>query len=182
MFKISKVYFNIKLKDCTFLGRGYEGRAYLTPEGQLLKVFYRKINCRDEYNILKEVEESKFFPKVYKCKSNYMLREYIDGVDLIEYIKKNGLSRKLALGLIQLIEEFEKFNFLKLDIRCQHIFVLQDENIKIIDPRSVYSKKVDKPYHILKELKKAKVMDEFMKVLVEYKIEYAKRWLGNQYF
>jgi len=111
-----------------------------------------------------------------------MLREYIDGIELTKYIKKNGLSRKLAISLIQLIEEFEKLNFLKLDIRCQHIFVLKDESVKVIDPRSVYSKKVSKPYHILRELKKAKLMDDFIKVLVEYRIDYAKEWIENQCF
>lgn len=178
MRKIAKRYLGINLKECVFLGSGYEGKVYLTPNGHALKVFKNKNNCTAEYNILKKVEGSEYFPKIIKKTKFCILREYVSGENLKEYIIKNGLSKKLAINLINLVQEFEKLNFKKLDMRGAHIFVQNNEKVKVIDPRKSFKKKVLIPFSLIRDIDKSGALDDFMKVLVIERPDLAILWIN----
>ena len=36
----------LDIKKCKFIGKGHEGRVYLTPEGFALKIFYKSSDFR----------------------------------------------------------------------------------------------------------------------------------------
>jgi len=168
--------FNIDLVTCKFLGQGQNGKVYLLPNGNVLKIFFKADNCKHEYEILKSVEGNKHFPKVYEYSSNCILREYIDGILIKNYISKHGLCVKLAKNLIELIEDFKDFGFTRLDIRCEHIFIQQDLSIKIIDPRRTYTKVISYPHSILKSLNKLGVLDIFFNTLKKTNIKLYRDW------
>jgi predicted Ser/Thr protein kinase len=176
VINISKEYFGVSIKKCKFLGKGYEGRVYLTPQMEALKIFKDKRKCKDEYDLLKKVEGSKFFPKALQINENYMLREYVPGTPLENYIKKNGLSRKLSLSLINLIEEFERLGFTRLDITARHIYVQSDEDVRVIDPRKCYIKEVPFPELMLSDLERIHHLDNFLKILVQERPNLAVKW------
>lgn len=157
--------FNIDLTKCRFLGQGRNGKVYLLPNGKALKIFFKEANCRHEYEILKSVEGNKHFPKVYEYSNNCMLRDYVGGILVETYIREYGLSINLAKNLIELIEDFRNLGFTRLDIRCEHIFIQEDEAIKIIDPRRTYSKVIPYPHSILRTLNKLGVLDDFFSIL-----------------
>ena len=157
--------FNIDLTTCNFLGQGRNGKVYLLPNGNALKIFFKDQNCKHEYEILKSVEGDKHFPRVYEYNYNCMLREYVGGTPIQNHIIKYGLSVKLANSLIELIEDFKSLNFTRLDIRCEHIFIQKNEDIKIIDPRKTYSKVIPYPHSILATLNKLGVLDDFFKIV-----------------
>ena len=46
----------LDIKKCKFIGKGHEGRVYLTPEGFALKIFYKSKNANDEVEILEKVK------------------------------------------------------------------------------------------------------------------------------
>lgn len=160
----------------TFLGEGRNGRVFLMPDGMVLKLCKKTQNCIDESNILKKVKGNKHFPVLKESGDSYMIRAYVGGKCLSEYIKENGLSQRLALNLIKLIEDFKKLNFTKLDMRCQHIFVQKDESVKVIDPRGHYRKKVDYPQQMLEGIKKLGALDKFLYVLRKKRPRLYKQW------
>ena len=168
--------FNIDLKTCKFLGQGRNGKVYLLPNGKALKIFFKEENCKHEYDILKSVEGNKHFPKVYEYSSNCMLREYVGGILIENYIRQYGLSVNLAQNLIELIQDFKNLGFTRLDIRCEHIFIQQDVSIKIIDPRRTYSKIIPYPHSILKTLNKLGVLDDFFNTLKNTSIKLYHDW------
>lgn len=174
--------FNIDLSTCKFLGQGANGKVYLLPNGKALKIFFKEENCKHEYEILKSVEGNKHFPKVNEYSSNCMIREYIGGILIENYIRKYGLSVNLSKNLIELIEDFRKLGFTRLDIRCAHIFIQQDVTIKIIDPRKTYSKLVPYPYSILKTLNKLGVLNKFFKTLKNTNIKLYEDWSTRYIF
>lgn len=178
MSNISKKYLGINIKKCKFLGEGCEGKVYLTPDGYALKIFKSKAKWKGEYDILKKVEGSKYFPKIINSSNICILREYVPGKTIKDYILKNGLSEKLAINLINLIEEFKKLNFKRLDIRGEHIYVQDDESIMVIDPRKSYTKNVSVPISIMKDLEKVGVIDKFVKVLVGKRLDLAYLWVS----
>lgn len=159
----------LDVKECKFLGKGKEGAVYLTPEGYALKVFYNKKKALDEANLLEQVKDSRFFPNVLFIVNNMILREYVQGDNLYDYIKSNNLSYKLSTEIIDLIEDFKRLKFTRLDIRNAHIFVNENEKIQVIDPRKVFVKNIPFPKEIIKVLVKLNVFDDFLKHLLNYK-------------
>lgn len=158
---------NINLDDCKYLGHGENGKVYLMPNGKAIKICKNEEVCKEEYEVLKIAKKKKshYFPKIYKRDGNIMIREYVDGKNLREYIKKNGLSKKLAVNLIKMIEEFKKLGFKRLDMRWAHIYVIKNEKVKVIDPSMQLIKEVKYPRRMLKDLKKLGVQKKFYRVL-----------------
>ncbi|MBW6409465.1 serine/threonine protein kinase [Clostridium weizhouense] len=173
----------LNIKECEFLGSGHEGSVYLTPEGFALKVFYKKKNADAEVNILEKVKDSRFFPKVLFIAGNMVLREYVEGDNLHKFLKEHGLSYNLSCEIIDLIEDFKKLGFKRLNIRNAHIFVCKDNKIQIIDPREPYKKSTPYPKDIIKILVKLNLFDNFLKHLLSYKPHLLSYWIsGYNYF
>ena len=105
-----------------------------------------------------------------------MVRDYVGGLSLPQYIRKYRLSWKLTLNLIELIEDFEKIGFTRLDMRCPHIFVQKDESVIVIDPRAHYTKNSDYPHNLAKGLRKIGVLQKFIYVLKKEKPILYNRW------
>lgn len=173
----------LDVKECEFLGKGKEGAVYLTPEGYALKVFYNKRKALDEAKLLEQVKDSRFFPKVLFIVNNMILRDFVQGDNLYGYIKKNNLSYNISTEIIDLIEEFKRLKFTRLDIRNAHIFVDENEKIQVIDPRKVFVKNTPFPKEIIKVLVKLNVFEDFLKHLLNYKPYLLQYWVnGYNYF
>lgn len=173
----------LDIQECKFLGKGKEGAVYLTPEGFALKVFYKNRKAKEEVEILEQVNCSRFFPKVIFILGNMVLREYVEGDNLYDYLNENGLSYNLSIEIIELIEDFKRLKFTRLNIRDAHVFVDKNEKIKVIDPRKTYSKVTPYPNDFIKTLVKLNLFDEFLKHLLDYKPELLQYWVkGYDYF
>lgn len=172
----------LEIKDCIPLGAGHEGAVYLTPDGRALKVFKKVSSAKAEENILIKTEDSRFFPKVIYRDKNKLLREFVEGKNLYEYIEENGLSYKLSTEIIDLIEDFKRLKFKRINIRNAHIFVDKEENIKVIDPRKPFNMKTPYPKNIIRILVNLDSFEEFLKNLSLYKPNLLDFWIeGFQY-
>lgn len=174
---IKKKYFGIDINTCKFLGKGREGSVYLTPEGYALKIFRNKKNCKNQYMILKQVEGSKYFPKVLGIEGNCLLREYVDGISLKDYVKLNGMPRNLAIKLINLLDEFKNLGFTRIDVSSKNVYIENSGEVKLMDPRKSYKKKSRIPRILLSELDKFGVIDDFIKVVFEMNPDLATNWI-----
>lgn len=167
---------NIDVSKFKYLGSGHSGSVYLMPNGRCIKICHKNKSCKNEYEIYKKVEGSCHFPKAYKVESNYLIRDYVGGTNIVEYVKKNGMPKTLALSLIDLIEDFKRLNFARLDMRLAHIFVQKDKSVMVIDPRCTFTRKVSSPYHLLKGLKKLGVLKDFLNVVKTEKPDLYRKW------
>ncbi|WP_252247411.1 MULTISPECIES: protein kinase [unclassified Clostridium] len=163
-------------KEGKYLGQGNNGIVYELPGNKVVKIFLTQKVCKDEGGILYRTNGSKYFPRLYKRGKLYVVREIVDGERLDDYIKKNGLSKKLIRKIYNLLTEFKKLKFTKLDTRCKDIFVSEDEKLMIIDPKKAYSRKVDYPRHLMKGLKRIGVLDEFLEGIKEIDKNKASQW------
>ena len=166
----------LEAKDFKLLGSGAEGSVYLTPEGYALKVFKTIKNAKSEDEILKKTADSPFFPKSIVRVSNILIREYVGGVNLMQYISKHGLPYNLSKEIIDLLEDLKRLKFKRLNIRNAHIFVNSKGKIKVIDPRKPYTKVTPYPKDIVKILVKYHVFDKFLRDVLEYKPELLPYW------
>lgn len=169
--------FGIGLDGSKFLGRGHSGSVYLMPNGNVIKIFKSEESCINEYLILQSVRGNAHFPTAHECRGNCMIREYVPGICVTEYIKAHGLTKKLALNLISLIEDFKRLGFKKLDMRCSHIFVQPDESVRVIDPRNHYTQYTPYPAHLFRNLKGLKVFDQFSAILKDYSPDLYNSWI-----
>ena len=169
-------------KQCTFLGKGKEGEVYLTPEGYALKFFYKSSKAKNEAELLEKAKDSRFFPDILFITNNIILREYIDGINLKQYIKQYGLSYNLSCEIIDLIEEFRLLQFTRINIRNAHIFVDLNEKIHVIDPRKVFNKQTPYPKDIIKILVQCNTFDNFLKHVFQYNPALSSYWIDGYYY
>ncbi|MGL4774314.1 MAG: protein kinase [Clostridium sp.] len=159
------------------LGEGNNGLVYRLPGNLLIKIFYEEKICKDESSILLKVKDSKYFPKIKKFGDKYIIREMVYGEQLDKYIKKNGLSRRITNNIYEMLEEFKRLGFTKIDTRCRDIYVINDnEDLKLIDPKGCYKRKVKFPRHLMKGLKSLGCLDEFLDYIEEIDKNQKKQW------
>ena len=168
--------FDINLLDCRYLGKGHNGVLFQLPDGKVIKICFERESCVGEYYILSRIGSNKYFPRVYGLMGNYMIREYVDGMCLSDYIKKYGLSRELSIRLMDMLLEFKALGFKKLDLRCRDIYVGQDNTLKVIDPKKFYSKERDFPRHLSKGLYKLGVLEDFLEYAKEERPFLYSQW------
>lgn len=169
-------YADINLFNCKFLGKGHNGAVYLLPDNKVIKVCFVMKDFYSESTILKKVNGNKYFPRLYQVGGNYMIRDYVDGLPLKNYIKKNGLSKELIRDIITMLKEFERLKFTKIDVRCKDVFINSDNKPMIIDPQKFYTKERNFPRHLSKGLYKLGVLDLFLQVLKEEEPKLYKKW------
>lgn len=172
----------IELNDCILLGAGAEGSVYLTPEGFALKRFNTIKAAKEEVSILDNVKDSRFFPKVLIRVSNIVVREYVEGENLSQHLKSNGLSYPLSIELIDLIEDLKRFKFKRINIRNAHIFIDKNEKLMVIDPRKSFTKVTPYPKDIIKILVKLNLFDTFLKNVITYKADLLDYWIDAYNF
>lgn len=163
-------------REATYLGQGNNGVVYELPENKVIKLFLSQKVCNDEGNILAKTKGSKYFPRLYTKGKLYIVREMVQGEQLDKYIKKNGLSDKLIENIYNLLREFKRLKFKKIDTRCKDILVSDNERLMIIDPKKAYVRKVDYPRHLMKGLYKLGVLDRFLNGISEIDKTTSREW------
>lgn len=167
------------LRSSEFLGAGHNGIVYTLPNKRVIKIFKDKKICEKEYSIFIKTRRSKYFPQVYEHGDYFIVRDFADGQRLDKYIKKHGISKEISHNLIELIEEFKKLKFKRLDIRCKDLYLKEDFSITVIDPKNNYSKKVIYPRHLMKGLNNLNVLNEFLSVVKDESPEIYELWDFN---
>lgn len=175
--------FDVNLLDCTFLAKGHNGAVYLLPDGKVIKICFKAKNCRKEFSILDKINSNKYFPRVYGMSGNYIIRDYIDGTILNDYIRQYGLNKELALKIMDLLIEFRKLKFSKEDVRCKDIIIQPSGLLMVIDPKKFYSRKRAFPKHLEKGLCRLGVLDFFMSIAKKERPKLYLQWKkkGDEY-
>lgn len=163
-------------REANYLGEGNNGVVYELPNRKAIKIFLRKKVCNDEGSILARTNGSKYFPYMYKKGKLYVIRDLVEGKRLDKHIKQNGLSERLIKNIYELLVEFKRLKFKKIDVRCKDIYVSNNEKLMIIDPKKAYSKKIDYPRHLMKGLNKIGVLEEFLKGIGKIDSKKAVAW------
>ena len=160
------------LRNAEFLGEGHNGIVFDLPGDRILKIFTEDKCCKEEGETLRKVSKSKYFPTIYVFKSNYIIREKVYGKRLDEHIRENGLTFNMAKNIYDLLNEFKRLNFTKIDTRCKDIYVDVDgDKIMLIDPKHCYRRNVKYPRHLLKGLNKVGVLKKFLYYIKTLTIE-----------
>jgi predicted Ser/Thr protein kinase len=163
-------------REAVYLGQGHNGIVYKLPDKKAIKIFLKKKVCNDEGSILTRTNGSKYFPHLYKKGKLYVIRDLVEGNRLDKYIKHNGLSYELIENIFELLLEFERLKFKRLDIRCKDVYVLDSGRLMIIDPKKAYVRNVDYPRHLMKGLNKIGELENFFNGIKKIDLKKALIW------
>lgn len=165
----------IKLDECKFIRQNGSNTVYLMKDNRAVKTFQDPVNCKSEYNLLKAMEKNPYFPKVYSFYGHYIIREYIDCINIVKYISIHGFSQVLAVKLIDLITALINLNFIDLDITLNDIFIKKNsEPILLNFNESSGSVKLYE--HIFKNLDTLGLLNKFLDMLKDYDEVLFENW------
>lgn len=174
-------YSGFDVDKLKLLGEGHEGKVYLLPNSRVIKVFHNTESCKRQIEILEKTTYSRFFPAVYDYDDYSIVMDFVYGSTLSYYFKNNDINRHISLELVELIKEFKRLHFTKLDARLGHIYLQPDETIKVIDPRGCYS--IDRPYpsSMLRGLMKRNVLNDFFAYIKPFYPDYYRYWSRKKF-
>jgi putative serine/threonine protein kinase len=165
------------LSGYTMLGRGADGSVFqLTPE-KCVKVFVNEDTQKKELNALQIGQSSPIIPKLYEYGTNFIVMEFINGINLKHYLKKEKrLSETIVKKILAMLDEMKTVGFTRLDIEVRHIFINELSEIKVIDLKRAFNTDRSVPTKLLSGLKKLGYLEEFLKHVNKLNPSKYKEW------
>jgi RIO-like serine/threonine protein kinase len=146
-----------------FIAKGWHGAIFKLSDSQCVKIFADKKVAEDEIRSYKKMSGSSLIPKLYETGPNYIVMEYIKGLTVVEYLKREKeLSESMARQFLAILQEFKRLQLTMLDFELDNAIVTEDNTIKIIDLASSFRSKFEKPEYLFKTLHRLKLLSQFM--------------------
>ncbi|CUU49971.1 hypothetical protein [Clostridium beijerinckii] len=177
---IIKKYSNLDIDNLEFLGSGTQGKVYKIDSQKCIKIFKKKQICSDEIETLVMAQMDLHFPRLYAFGENYIIREYIDGVELDKYLSSNPLSENIFQKIIELYEALDSVGYNRLDAAPFHIFITSLDEIKLIDTARAMKKRTIYPALIIECLSDLGYKKDFLNFVKYNKPELYKKWLRSK--
>lgn len=174
-----KVYGDYDLDKLEFIGKGIHGRVYRIDSNTCIKVFKKKEFYEKELETLRMVQNDDHFPRLYEWGDKYIVREYIDGIELDKYLKNNPLTPVISLKIINLYDAIDRAGFSRVDTMLFHILITGDGTFKMIDTARVMKETCRYPKLVLKGLKDLGLKDEFLNHVKLLRPELYEKWSNN---
>lgn len=161
MEKIKKEH-GYDIKKLEYIGKGMHGAVYKVDENKVIKIFKKKETCEKEIETLAMAQGNKLFPRLYDFGERFIVREFIDGIELDKYLKINPLTFELSKKIIEVYTAFGEAGYKRQDTALLHIFINSQGNLRVIDTAKAMSVSTKYPKLILTDLKKLGCKDIFI--------------------
>ncbi|WP_250814331.1 hypothetical protein [Clostridium swellfunianum] len=161
MEKIKKEH-GYNLSKLQFIGKGMHGSVYRIDDYKCIKIFKKRDTCQKEIETLAMAQGNSFFPKLFDFGENYIIREYIDGMELDKYLKDNPLTISLSEKIVKIYEAFGDVGYKRQDTALLHIFINSMGELRLIDTAKAMSISTKYPKIILGDLKALGLKNTFL--------------------
>jgi predicted Ser/Thr protein kinase len=141
------------LNKLQYIGKGMHGTVYKIDDCRCIKIFKKKETCEKEIETLAMAQGNGYFPKLYDFGERYIVREFIEGIELDKYLKSNPLTLELSKKLVYIYEALGEVGYRRQDTALLHIFINPREELRVIDTAKAMSKTAKYPSIILGDLK-----------------------------
>ncbi|UOE55656.1 hypothetical protein LIT38_00895 [Bacillus sp. CMF12] len=159
------------------IGYGSQGKVYKLSPDRCIKIYLKEKHAKMEAKVLRSATSSRFFPKIYETGPNYNVMEYIKGRTLNNYLEKEGkLSNEIIKEIVMMLKEMERLNFTRVDARLRHIFITNENKIKVIDHVNSFKISSNYPKHLFRGLKKLGHLQFFLEEANKFESELCMRW------
>ena len=167
---------NIDINKLQFIGSGTQGSVYKIDDEKCIKIFKKKSHCLKEITTMLMSQVDYHFPILYSYGDKYIIREYIDGIELDKYLLSNSLTPYLSNKLIELYDAMNFVGFSRLDTTLFHILLTDQYELKIIDTARAMKKETIYPKLILEGLDKLNYKNQFLSYVKIVRPDLYNRW------
>lgn len=162
-----KTYTETDLKSLELLGSGTQGSVYKIDERKCIKVFKKSKNCRAELHSLLISQIDSHFPKLYSYGDDYIVREYISGITVEDYLLERPINETICRKIIEIYLAMKYVGFKRIDSALFHMYLLDSGEIKLIDTAKAMKKNYIYPHIIINSLSKLNCKDYFLEFVRE---------------
>ena len=168
----------INIKDLKLIGKGTQGKVYLLDSQKCIKVFKSKKDCNDEVKSLLMAQGDPHFPELYEFGINFIIREYVNGIELDEYLIKESLTPEISAKLIKLYDAIVKAGYLRKDTAIFHILITPSYELKLIDTAKVMKRKTTIPSLLISGLENIGYKEDFFYFLKNSRPDLYNQWIN----
>ncbi len=161
MEKIRKEH-GYDLDKLQYIGKGMHGSVYKIDNHKCIKIFKKKETCQNEIETLAMAQNNIYFPKLYDFGERYIVREFIEGIELDKHLKNNPLTIDLSQKIIKIYEALGEVGYKRQDTALLHIFINSRGELRLIDTAKAMSISTKYPKIILSDLKVLGLKNTFL--------------------
>jgi putative serine/threonine protein kinase len=145
------------------IGKGADGSVFQLTSGRCIKVFEKKQTKALELKALQVGQLSPVIPRLYEDGPNYIVMEYVKGISLPQYLKKEKqFPEPIVEKILAMLAELKRIGFERCDTEVRHILFNEDMEIKVIDLKRAFGSVRSNPTKLLKGIEKKGYLEEFM--------------------
>ncbi|KQU24490.1 hypothetical protein ASG65_17855 [Bacillus sp. Leaf13] len=161
----------------SLIGMGAQGAVFKLTEDKCVKIYSDPVQARMEEEALKAGQHLPFMPVVYETGSNYIVMEYFNAPTLKEYLRNcTYIPDSIVKKLLYILKELKQAKFTMIDAPLRHIFVLGNEDLKVIDHVNSFKRMHPVPLKLLRDLKIILLKDSFLAQVKQLEPETFNEW------
>lgn len=164
----------------SLIGMGSQGAVFKLTEDKCVKIYSDPVQAKMEANILKAGQYLPFMPVVYDTGSNYIIMEYFNAPTLKEYLKDcMYMPGSIVEKILDILKQLKQEKFTMVDAQLHNIFVVNNEELKVIGHGDPFKKKYPVPLKLLRDLKIILLKDSFLAQVKQLEPHTSNEW--NKY-
>ena len=145
------------------IGRGADGSVFQLTSERCIKIFEKVQTKALELKALQVGQSSPVIPRLYEDGTNYIIMEYVKGLSLPQYLKKEKqLPEPIVEKILAMLDELKKVGFERCDTEVRHILFNEDMEIRVIDLKRAFGSVRSNPTKFLEGIEKKGYLEEFM--------------------
>ncbi|MDR7078921.1 putative Ser/Thr protein kinase [Neobacillus niacini] len=145
------------------IGMGAQGAVFKLSEDRCVKIYTSPLQAKMEREALKAGQHLSFFPRLYEYGDNYNVIDYFNAPTLKEYLRNcTYIPESIAMKLLDILGEMKKAKFTMVDAPLRHIFVLENEELKLIDHVNAFKRIHPVPLKLLRDLNMMLLKESFL--------------------
>jgi predicted Ser/Thr protein kinase len=163
------------------IGMGAQGAVFKLSEDRCVKIYANTLQAQMELEALKAGQHLAFFPRLYGYGENYIVMEYFNAPTLKEYLRNcTYIPESIAKKLLYILGEMRNAQFTMVDAPLRHIFVLENEEMKVIDHVNAFKRIHPVPLKLLRDLNMMLLKESFLSQVRKFEPDTYEAW--QRYF
>lgn len=162
------------------IGMGTQGAVFKLAEDKCVKIYTDPVQAKVEGKILKAGQHLPFIPVLYDIGSNYIVMEYFNAPTLKEYLKDcMYMPSSIVEKLLNIFKKLKQTKHTMIDASLHNIFVVDNEEFKVVGHENSFKKKYHVPLKLLRDLKTILLKDSFLAQVKKLEPDTFNEW--NKY-
>ncbi|GAM15534.1 hypothetical protein [Mesobacillus selenatarsenatis] len=163
------------------IGMGSQGAVFKLSEGKCVKIYTDQLQAKMEAEALKAGQHLPFFPRLYETGANFVVMEYFNAPTLKEYLRNcTYIPESITKKLLSILNAMKDADFTMVDAPLRHIFVLENEELKVVDHVNAFKRQHPVPLKLLRDLNIILLKDSFLSRVKKLEPDTFKTW--EKYF